>query len=84
MEIKHKFTSTKPDGNDASLIRPSNWNDEHAIVMKGNSLLGRADESKGDADEIGLGSNLKIQNKTLQITADIDFDSLVANSLYQG
>jgi hypothetical protein len=30
--IKHKFTSPKADGGDATLIRPSNWNDEHALA----------------------------------------------------
>jgi hypothetical protein len=84
MEVRHKFVSNKPDGTDSSLVKPSDWNNEHAITMKGNSLLGRADESKGDADEIALGSNLQIKDKTLQIKADIDFDALVANSLYQG
>jgi hypothetical protein len=84
MEIKHKFVSKKPDGKDSSLIKPSNWNEGHAIEMNGKSLLGRSSVGKGDADEIALGSNLKIQDKTLTLTADIDFDALVANSLYQG
>jgi hypothetical protein len=84
MEIKHKFVSKKADGKDSSLIKPSNWNDGHAIVMNGKSLLGRSEKSKGDADEIALGANLAMVNKTLTLTADIDFDALVANSLYQG
>ena len=31
MAIKHKFTSEKSDDADATLIRPSNWNDTHDI-----------------------------------------------------
>lgn len=31
MGIKHKFTSGISDGADATLVRPSNWNDEHSI-----------------------------------------------------
>jgi len=31
MAIKHKFTSAKADDADATLIRPSNWNDTHDI-----------------------------------------------------
>jgi hypothetical protein len=31
MGIKHVFQSAKADGGDATLIRPSNWNDNHTI-----------------------------------------------------
>jgi len=30
--IKHTFVSAKPDGVDTSVIRPSDWNDEHDVV----------------------------------------------------
>lgn len=30
--IKHTFVSAKPDGTDTSVIRPSDWNDEHDVV----------------------------------------------------
>ena len=29
MTIKHKFESEVADGADATLVRPSNWNDDH-------------------------------------------------------
>src|SRR5574343_1510180 len=29
--VKHRFVSAVPDGDDESLIRPSNWNDEHDV-----------------------------------------------------
>lgn len=32
LTIKHTFVSTKPDGNDSTLIRPSNWNADHQIT----------------------------------------------------
>ena len=31
MGIKHSFASAKADGGDATLIKPSNWNDNHTI-----------------------------------------------------
>jgi len=31
MAIKHKFVSGKADDGDATLVRPSNWNDTHDI-----------------------------------------------------
>ena len=32
MPITHAFTSTKTDDNDASLVRPSDWNAEHTVT----------------------------------------------------
>jgi hypothetical protein len=37
--IKHKFTDPKADQPDATLVRPSNWNDEHAISGGTNGAL---------------------------------------------
>lgn len=30
--VKHKFVSAIPDGADATIVRPSNWNDDHDLV----------------------------------------------------
>ncbi len=30
--ITHPFVSAKPDGGDASLVQPSNWNDNHSVT----------------------------------------------------
>lgn len=32
MPIKHKFVSTVPDDPDTSIVRPSNWNDDHDLT----------------------------------------------------
>lgn len=32
MGVVHKFVSAKSDGPDASVVRPSNWNDEHDVT----------------------------------------------------
>lgn len=34
MPIRHRFTSAVPDGGDASLVRPSNWNDTHVLSWR--------------------------------------------------
>lgn len=41
MSLKHKFTSPKPDSSNAGLVRPSNWNDDHALqgVTSGHVLV---------------------------------------------
>lgn len=42
LSVKHKFTSGKADGTDVTLVKPSNWNDEHNLTTDGDGLvLGR-------------------------------------------
>ena len=52
IEIKHKFTSAKSDGPDATRVQPSNWNDTHSITMAQDTLLGRGEDGPGVAEEI--------------------------------
>lgn len=39
VSLKHKFASAKSDGGDTTLVRPSNWNDEHDLTAVANSVL---------------------------------------------
>ncbi len=43
--ITHVFVSTKPDSGDATLIRPSNWNDCHKLSSGTNGNLVMRDTS---------------------------------------
>lgn len=50
MSLKHKFQSTKTDSGDTTLVRPSNWNEEHLFAGGGDEeILVRdtADLTKG-------------------------------------
>lgn len=31
LNAKHKFTCNVPDGDDTTVVRPSNWNDDHTL-----------------------------------------------------
>jgi hypothetical protein len=50
--VTHKFTSAKGDGADATLIRPSNWNDNHTVSMATSNIIGRLSAGPGVAEEI--------------------------------
>lgn len=65
VSLKHKFTSAVADGGDANLVQPSNWNDEHDLVMATNKLLGRSTAGTGAAEEITIGTNLTLSGGTL-------------------
>ena len=40
VSLKHKFQSTVGDGADTSLVRPSNWNDQHDLTGSAGMALG--------------------------------------------
>lgn len=42
MPIRHRFQSAKADGADTTLVRPSNWNDEHSAPPFVYPLVGAA------------------------------------------
>lgn len=68
ISLKHKFTSGKADGGDATLVRPSNWNDEHDLVMAADRLLGRTTAGTGVAEEITVGTGLTLSTGSIQVT----------------
>jgi hypothetical protein len=65
VSLKHKFTSAVADGGDTNLVQPSNWNDEHDLVMATDRLLGRTTAGTGAAEEISVGSGLTLSAGTL-------------------
>jgi hypothetical protein len=54
IELKHKFVSTKPDGGDATLVKPSNWNDGHDLLVASGTVLGRTTAGVGQAEELDI------------------------------
>jgi hypothetical protein len=52
VSLKHKFTSAKSDGGDSTLVKPSNWNDEHDLTLAADRVLGRATAGAGAVEEI--------------------------------
>lgn len=64
LSLKHKFTSPKADGGDNTIVRPSNWNDEHALTLTSQKLIGRKELTDGAAGEITLGSGLILDPTT--------------------
>lgn len=51
--IKHAFTSAKPDGPDPTQVQPSHWNDEHVVDGQVNFPLNES-PALPPADHVGL------------------------------
>src|SRR5215471_5536902 len=51
--LKHKFTSGAADGADGSLVRPSNWNDDHDL-WKGNRTVTGTTDTLAATDNFSL------------------------------
>lgn len=58
LSAKHKFTSPKVDGPDTTLVRPSNWNDEHDITVTARSIVGKTTTGTGPAEQINVSSTV--------------------------
>lgn len=74
--IKHKFQSNKADGSDPAVVRPSNWNEEHEIILPANTLVGRA-VGNGPAQTFTLtafGRALLATTSTAQAVVALGFD----------
>jgi microcystin-dependent protein len=57
MSLKHAFHSTKDDGTDTNLVRPTDWNAEHTITSSAGVVLGRpvgATPATGPVAEIAI------------------------------
>lgn len=54
LSVKHAFESAKGDGVDTTVVRPSNWNAEHTLLMATARILGRKTASTGAVEELDL------------------------------
>lgn len=69
--VKHKFTSAKADSGDASLIRPSNWNDNHDITLATGKLMGRYTAGTGLVQEVGLATRLEFSAGNIDLSTAV-------------
>jgi hypothetical protein len=71
VSLKHKFTSSVPDDADTSIVRPSNWNDEHDLLLATNRLLGRTTAGTGSAEEISVSGELTLSAGALSTSSNV-------------
>jgi microcystin-dependent protein len=48
----HTFVSAKADGTDNTLVKPSNWNEDHTLVMDSGKILGRQTAGNGAVEQL--------------------------------
>jgi hypothetical protein len=65
--INHKFVSAVQDVADATIIRPSNWNDTHNLTGTASSLLGF--DSGGTGGSVTVGTGLSLSGGSLSAAA---------------
>lgn len=54
ISLKHTFTSAKTDSADATLVQPSNWNQEHVLTAAAGKVLGRDTSGAGAVQELPI------------------------------
>lgn len=52
LSITHPFVSAIADGDDYTIVQPSDWNDPHTITMATSRILGRVTASTGAVEEL--------------------------------
>jgi hypothetical protein len=80
VSLKHIFQSPLPDGPDATLVRPSNWNDEHTLTLGTGKIIGRSTAGTGAAEEISIGSGLSLSGGSLANSAPDQTVTLTAGT----
>jgi len=70
VSLNHKFVSAIPDGTDATVVRPSNWNDQHNLTGTASTLLGF--DGTGEAQEISVGATLAYSGSNLSLANGIN------------
>jgi hypothetical protein len=54
VSLKHTFQSAKTDSLDATLVQPSNWNQEHILTAAAGKVLGRDTSGNGVVQELPI------------------------------
>jgi hypothetical protein len=54
VSLKHTFQSAKTDSADATLVQPSNWNQEHILTAAAGKVLGRDTSGNGVVQELPI------------------------------
>jgi hypothetical protein len=60
VSVKHAFASGIADGADATLVRPSNWNAEHAVTLVQEDRVLGASETIAAAKSVVVVGDLEI------------------------
>jgi len=84
VSLKHKFASAKADDADTTLIRPSNWNDEHDLIINTARLIGRTTASAGEAEEISVSGELTLATGVLGVATTLTGKTLSSVTLLDG
>lgn len=71
ISLTHKKVSAVADTTDATLIQPSNWNDQHTLICSSSVVLGRVTAGDGAVEEIalsGFATTAQLANKADKAT----------------
>ena len=67
LSVKHVKHSEKSDGQDSSLLQPSDWNAAHVFDTEAKSLVGNSTLSVGAAEDIKLSTEFTLEDGLLSL-----------------
>ncbi|TPK70196.1 hypothetical protein FJ930_19710 [Mesorhizobium sp. B2-4-15] len=84
ISLKHKFQSAIPDVGDPTIVQPSNWNDEHALVQATATMLGRVSAGDGVTEELSASQVRTLINVANGATANSSDAYLLSRANHTG
>jgi hypothetical protein len=81
LTVKHLKHSNKSDGQDASLLQPTDWNAEHVFKTDAKSLVGNSTSSEANAESVHLSDDFELEDGELGLTTKLsDIELVVATT----
>ena len=77
VSLTHSFVSAIPDGTDATVVRPSNWNAQHTLTGTASTLMGF--DNTGASQSVTVGTGLSYSAGALTSTATGTVTSVAAS-----
>ena len=77
--VKHFKVSYKADGQDPSLLQPSDWNKDHVFRVDAKSLVGNVTDSPGDATSVPLSDEFKFEDGKLSLGSNFEDAEVVVS-----
>jgi len=70
--VTHQFVSAKSDDADTTLVRPSNWNDTHMVVIDSDDISGTEWTDLTDGGETALHSHAGSAGEATDVSNGVD------------
>ncbi len=77
--VKHHKVSDKQDGQDPTLLQPSDWNEDHVFKVNTQSLVGNSADTVTDAENIRVSDDFTLEDGLLSLGSNFEDAEVVVS-----